>query len=253
MKYIYGIFILLETAFIILCLTHVIIDLVFIFIFLGLMFLLALSSRSLSYLYYNKDDKITYSLIVIDFIIKVLSVLLCPIIFFNLKKLFIIINIIFILIMLILFLVIKKKIVINVSLPSLTPDKNSIKLSITIIIGYFSYLGSIVLIWFPNYTNIQSIYIFIIPLIITITTFIIFYTKLIKNYIDKKKSRKYIIIWTVLYFLDLSFFCLVKYVLSIETIISFFTVIGLMIMLPYYNSCAKIIRNQIIITAEHKN
>lgn len=245
MKYIYEIFIFIETLFLILSLFHLVNDIAFLLIFLSLIFLLALSSRSLSYLFFNKNDKKTFSFIVIDFIIKTLSLLLCPIIYFKPKLVLGILNATFILILIFLLFVLKDKLIINLTLPSLKPNVNSLKLSTIVLFGYISYLGSIALIWFPDYTDMSTIYIFFAPLILAITNFIVLYNKLIMNYIDKAKSKRYKILWTILYFLDISFFCFVKYILHIETPLSIFTIIGLLIMLPYINSCVKIIRNQI--------
>ena len=139
---------------------------VFIFTYLGLIFLLALSSRSLSYIFYNNNRKIAF-VVIIDFIGKILIISLLPVYYFSVNIIIFIISTIVLFILIICCLSTRKELIVNITLPSVDLSKSGRKLSIISLTNFFLYVLTISFFWFPDYT-ISNNYYFIIPLVISL-------------------------------------------------------------------------------------
>ncbi|MDR1905439.1 MAG: hypothetical protein LBQ27_00785 [Clostridiales bacterium] len=206
--------------------------------YLGLMFLLALSSRTLSYCYHRKSDKKNIALISIDFIFRIIVMMLIPMIFFY-KNWFVLGVICGLSIVSLLCVILTNgKLIVGVTITKLAMGDGDIKLSRIVLINWAVYVATVSLVFFPDYTKPIN-FIFCIPLFVGIFIFLRGIRSLI-SYIEKEKKKEKMIAWILSYIFSLAFFLGVRYILHVETPISIFTIIGMLIMLPYFNAAAKI-------------
>lgn len=211
---------------------------VILFAFLTGLFLSAMDSRSLNYIYYHPKKSKEKLIVISNFILKLVGLVLLFLYFFY-QDGWLFVGIFIIAAMEIgIYFMVRKWLYSDVTFrdPPLNDEEKNLRRDIAL--SYCSYLITVCLIFFPNYKNVIYWY-FMIPTTIAIIAWMKFTKKILTN----NESNKYLT-YTILFFLSLISFVVTKYVLGVESPISIPVLISLLIMLPYFSQLAKFMRKK---------
>lgn len=118
------------------------------------------------------------------------------------------------------------------------PTEENVKTTISVMAAYSAYLGGVCFIYFPDF-SIARQWCFVIPLALCFFAFARMNFRLIRP--PRKNTR--LAVYCLLYWLSLTWFAVTRYVFAVTTPISLFTLIGLIIMLPYFIYSSRIIKS----------
>lgn len=208
-------------------------------VYLSSLFILAMESRSLNYIHFHPKQIKRQTIITINFILKIVGIILFFLYFFNQNNWLFSGLIIISLIEVGLFFLVRKWLYSDITFKDIPKDKTEINLRRDVIVSCFSYLITVCLVFFPNYRNLIH-WLFILPLIITVTVWM----KLMKKILMKNNGANKYLTYNFLFFLSLIGFVLTKYGLGVETPISIPVLVDLIIMYPCFSRLAKIVRNK---------
>lgn len=217
----------------------------FIITILSNMLILAFDSRSLNYLYYNPKEYDKQVLIVVDFVCKIVILILCSIQYFD-NHLAIFISIGVLSMTEICMYCIEFRYFINN--PIFSPLPRTLAVSIMtrqIWIAYIAYLVAVCGVFFPNYRHTIN-WLWLIVVAIGIYVFVVN----MKELVNVEWQRE---IYFVLTIVSLAYFFLIKYQFAINTPLSIPFFLGLCIMLPYFDYTAELTRRQTKEKEEYKH
>lgn len=210
---------------------------VFLLCIILLFALLAIDSRGLNYLFFNEGQYGRQGLLIFDFIVKIIAIGSSIALFFVTHILLLIITLVCSLMEVILFMLERTWFIGNLVVANPTPRKKNIAIIIKIALSYISYIISVCLVFFPNYT-IQLNWIWLICLAAVMVLFIRCALKL-------NASIKKLLFYIIMYIVSLCWFVLTKYAFEVESPITFFTLIGMAFMLPYFTYISKLLKNMV--------
>ena len=219
------------------CFTRILADFPIIFMVTVLLniAIMAIDSRSLNYLYYNPKMYGKQIVIVADFVLKaIVSILLVVFYFINSLAVFAVVNALAVIEGCLFFVEIKwfKDNLVFASPPQTKEMHVNMQ---NILITYIAYLISACTIYFPDFNQSLN-WLWFIVVDAGVIVYVIDMRKLVNG-----KLRK--IIYFALMLLSLSWFLVIKYCFDVDSPISIFFFIGLLLMLPYYIYISKLIRN----------
>jgi hypothetical protein len=216
---------------------------VFVFAYLGLMLLLALSSRALTFVHDDKKAIAVYMWIVGDFVCKSVGLVLVFLAFALSSVVLIMVGFALSAVLAVTCMVTWGKAVIGDTIPQLGTTAEDVKLGSTGVTNFAFYIGSVVFLTFPDYTKSFSV-VFAVLFVAACVAFLCGAYKFTDNYIASEKRKKSKIVFTVCFFASMGIFAFVRYVMLIESPMNIFTIIAATVMLPYFNAVARVIQGE---------